>query len=260
MQGDIMNKLIVAVGALAGLAAMTSARAADLSLKAPPAPPPAPVMSWSGCYIAGGVGYGMFNEDHFGETVPGNLALTSSATAGGRGWLGRLGGGCDYQIGSNFVIGFLGDYDFANIHGTSDVSGIAGDQNMSAAWAIGGRLGYLPYQNLMVFVSGGWTEARFDQSSQFTTFAPIGGATGVFLPEHTYDGWFIGSGFEYQVPWHIINGLFWRTEYRYSQYSSADLPFTFTGGGTTGTGVHMEKFTQSVTTSLIWKFDWFGHY
>jgi outer membrane immunogenic protein len=255
-----MNRLIVAVGALAGLATMTSARAADLPLKAPP-PAPAPVMVWTGCYIAGGVGYGMWNQDHFGEGFPGPVQLTASNTSGGRGWLGRVGGGCDYQIAPSFVIGILGDYDFANIHGFADVSGIGGDEKESAAWAIGGRLGYLPYPNLMTFVSAGWTQARFDQSNQVLSIFPIVSA-GVFLPEHTYSGWFIGTGFEYQVPWPILHGLFWRTEYRYSQYSADDIQFLVTGtNAPAGIGLHSEKFTQTVTTSLIWKFNWFGtHY
>ena len=173
-----------------------------------------------------------------------------------------MGGGCDYQIAQSFVIGILGDYDFAHIHGFTDLGGLGGDENMSAAWAVGGRLGYLPYQNLMVFVSGGWTQARFDSSNQVGTFGPPGGFTGLVLPEHTYSGWFIGSGFEYQVPWPILHGLFWRTEYRFSQFGTDDIPLLIAGtGAPSGLSERTQKFTQTVTTSLIWKFNWFGsHY
>src|SRR5215470_9955941 len=98
-----MRKLVLTFSVIAGLAAASSAEAADLPFKAAPPPPP-PAVSWTGCSIAAGVGYGMWNQDHFGETIPGNLALTGNTTSGGRGWLGRVGAGCDYQITPSFVI------------------------------------------------------------------------------------------------------------------------------------------------------------
>ena len=43
-------------------------------------------------------------------------ATTRTTTDGGRGWLGLVGGGCDYEFPvsgfGNFVIGAFGDYDF----------------------------------------------------------------------------------------------------------------------------------------------------
>src|SRR5436309_2470087 len=78
-----------------------NAMAADL--KAPPmlmkAPPPAPVYSWTGCYINAGAGYSMWNQDATFESIPG-LVPTTTATLGGRGWFGTVGGGCDYQVSS----------------------------------------------------------------------------------------------------------------------------------------------------------------
>ncbi len=72
-----------------------SAYAADLrpAYKAPPpAPPPPP--SWTGCYVDGGGGYGLWNIDHNfqGNALIGGLA-TVQTTSGGRGWLGTVGGG-----------------------------------------------------------------------------------------------------------------------------------------------------------------------
>ena len=40
----------------------------------------------------------------------------------------------------------------------------------------------------------------------------------VSLAAQTYNGWFIGSGFEYAFDWLPISGLFLKTEFRYSQY------------------------------------------
>jgi len=77
-----------------------AALAADLPLavKATPAPPPSAV-NWTGCYVNGGGGYGMWNQDSYIEgTTPVIIPGSPNATAGGRGWFGVAGGGCDYQF------------------------------------------------------------------------------------------------------------------------------------------------------------------
>src|SRR5580692_8008431 len=110
-------KTILGTGALIAGALLVagSALAADLKAPAPmlmKAPPP-PVMTWTGCYLDAGVGYGMWNQDHNITTNNGavtNGIVTGDVTNGGRGWLGRFGGGCDYQVSSSWVIGVFGDY------------------------------------------------------------------------------------------------------------------------------------------------------
>ena len=61
-----MKTKILATAALMTLAAIGFANAADLPAPAPnyyKAPPPPPVYNWTGCYIAGGGGYGWWNQD-----------------------------------------------------------------------------------------------------------------------------------------------------------------------------------------------------
>src|SRR5260370_39424546 len=118
-----MNKLLVTIGAFAGLATAGAASAADLPVKAPPYVAAAPVASWTGCWVSGGVGYGMWNQDHFTETDPGHVAFSSTTTDGGRGWLGRAGVGCDYQLAPSFVIGIFGDYDWLSLKGSNQPPG-----------------------------------------------------------------------------------------------------------------------------------------
>src|SRR5215813_11185528 len=77
-----MKKLLLAAVALVALAA-GPAVAADLGRKAPayippPAPPPP---SFTGCYVNGGAGYGLYNIDHFGEED--GTTATSTVTSGG---------------------------------------------------------------------------------------------------------------------------------------------------------------------------------
>jgi outer membrane immunogenic protein len=250
-----MNKLFLATAALA-IAATGTAGAADLAYKAAPMAPPA--VTWTGCYVSGGLGYGMWNQQHFGETDPGHVQLTPAFTSGGEGWLGRVGVGCDYQVAPSFVIGAFGDFDFMNLKSKnfSDVQGIGAIEKESRAWAAGGRVGYLPYPNLLTFVSGGFTQAHFDRQDLFDTTGLVATPLPLFIDAHTYNGAFIGGGYEYRLPW--FQGLTWKTEYRYNWYRADDLPVFLSNGTLTGVAEHMEKTVQTVTTSLVWRFDFGG--
>jgi outer membrane immunogenic protein len=261
-----MKKLLGFLCASIGTLIVIPAMAADMRVKAPilKAPPP-PVASWTGCYFDGGGGYGMWNQDEFTNLPP---ATSAVVTVGGRGWLGRVGGGCDYQIAPSFVIGVFGDYDFMDLTGTSAppdtvgggvflVPGAANEKE-SSAWYVGGRLGYLVTPTLLGYVSGGYTQTRFDQQNLFGAVVGGPGFLNVSLPAHTFNGWFIGGGTEYalNLPFLPINGLFWRSEYRFAQYSSANLPFFTTSTGVpTGLFENEKKFVQTVTTSLVWRFN-----
>src|SRR5258705_11395703 len=85
------------------MAALTgSTSAADMSVKARPAPPPPPpVANWTGCYIAGSVGYGLFDNETSAFGIEGSSVFQTLPRhdQGGRGWLAGGGGGCDYQFG-----------------------------------------------------------------------------------------------------------------------------------------------------------------
>src|SRR5690348_9716794 len=94
------------------------ASAADMAVKARPMAAPVATYSWTGCYIDGGIGYGMYNQDSHSEVTATTVPIGVEVTNGGRGWLGRLGGGCDYQFASSWVIGAFGDFDFMHLHGT----------------------------------------------------------------------------------------------------------------------------------------------
>jgi outer membrane immunogenic protein len=260
-----MKKLLLS--SLAGLILTTgSALAADLYRPAPAykaPPPPAPAVSWTGCYIDGGVGYGFWNQETYGETDPGHLPLTNTFTNGGQGWLGRVGAGCDYQIASSWVVGVFGDYDFMDLHSKNfaDVSGIGSMEKESGAWYVGGRLGYLVTPSLLAYVDGGYTQTRFDRQELFDTLFSVPAVPiGAFIDAHTYSGWFIGGGTEYalNMPWIPIRGLFWRTEYRYAQYQAADLPILIDTGAPLGVAEHSQKTVQTVTSGLVWRFNFGG--
>ena len=139
----------------------------------------------------------MWNQDN--QSFAGTIPIDAQHTDGGRGWLGRVGGGCDYQFWQKFVIGALADYDFASLKSnmTAPFATISGDEKMNWAWAAGGRLGYLPWNTLLVYISGDYTQAHFDgtlfiQGVSPSTLSTLG---------QTYSGWFLGSGYEYRFDW-----------------------------------------------------------
>jgi outer membrane immunogenic protein len=259
---------VLGVSSLLIAAPLSVACAADMPLKAPAyAPPPAPVPSWTGCYIDAGAGYALWNQDHYFEVGPPVGAftpLTVTQTNGGRGWLGRFGGGCDYQtplFNGRLLIGAFADYDAKNVVGSwSEAAGFAGTENESASWAAGGRIGFLLTPGTLTYADGGWTQARFD------SFGLVSGLGGVALPfnmvAQTYNGWFLGSGAETQISgWFpgLPSGLFLRTEYRYSSFGARDVPIIITPtGALTGVYEHNTIYEQSITTSLVWKFNWLG--
>jgi outer membrane immunogenic protein len=264
-----MKTLLAA--SLTGFALLSgSAMAADL-----PAAPPvykapavvAPVYSWTGCYVEGGGGYGLYNQDSHSEVTADLTPIGIQVTNGGRGWLGRVGGGCDYQVApifrGNVVIGAFGEYDFMNLHGTfSDPSGpVAGNEKESGAWYAGGRIGYAVSPGLLTYFDGGYTQTHFNQLNFITA---IGGAPiGIDIAATNYNGWFLGGGTDTSLadllPG-LPTGLFLRSEYRYSSYSAKDDPILITAtGGPLGVSEHVQKYVQTLTTSLIWKFNWMGH-
>jgi len=262
-----MKKLLLGALALGAYASVGAAGAADLApapaYKAPMAPMPV-AYNWTGCYLGGGGGYGMWNQESFVETFPGLVPTTTNVTSGGRGWFGTVQGGCDYQLpttmlGYGIVLGAFADGDWGSIKGNYSPPAftIGGAETESSAWAVGARLGAVITPKFMAFVSGGYTQANFDQINMASTTIPPG-AGAFFIPSHTYTGWFIGTGYEYGLDW--WPGLFWKTEYRFAEYSATDLGI-FTVGppvAVTASGINSEKFIQTIRSELIWRFNWGG--
>lgn len=233
-------------GAVMGALFAGNAMAADMAVKAPMLmKAPAPVYSWTGCYVNAGGGYGLFDQETSEEFS--GVEFGARWTTGGKGWFGTVGGGCDYQLSSSWVIGILGDYDFSDIKGTMFVEGDVGDESQKSAWAVGGRVGYLLTPTILGYVSGGYTQASFGQ----VDFVPLfGGPVEGSLSAHTYNGYFIGSGFDYNITFLPLPGLFLRSEYRYSSYEDDNVLFT----DSSVDGLHSRKNVQTVRTSLIWRF------
>jgi outer membrane immunogenic protein len=248
-----MKTAFIAAAVLAAVAG--SALAADIPPPRMSAKAPAtvhPVATWTGCYLGVGGGYGMWNQDHT-TVVDGTGVLASGEiTTGGRGWFGTAQVGCDYQWGESWVLGAFGDYDFANMKGsfTEPVFNVIGREKLAWQWAAGGRVGYLIQPQLLGFFSAGYTQANFEQ----ITLGPAGAANTHQFLSNTYDGWFLGSGYEYRLAW-LWPGLTWKTEYRFSQFQRDRLQLQTIGGAPTGFAMDSNIYEQSIRSELVFRFD-----
>jgi outer membrane immunogenic protein len=262
-----MKKLVLA---LTGIAAFTgSAIAADLPARTY-SKAPAPVAyapSWTGCYVGGGGGYGMWNQENtvFDTTTVPRIQDGATTTAGGRGYFGTVQAGCDYQfaLGSfNVVIGGFGDYDFSSLKGNTDLAGTGsfGREKMSSSWSAGGRAGVLVTPSLLTYFSAGYTESTFDRYDLLSdgTFAAIGLPSGFYVGKRTYNGYFIGAGDEYALS--FLPGLFWKTEYRFSDLNTKTNSFFDTTTNLPSLEANMDshKFVHTVRSELTYHFNWGG--
>ena len=103
-----MKKLVLALTALAAFTG--SASAADLAARPyTKAPPPAAVYNWTGFYIFGGGGYGMFDSPTHVTNFPGGTPLTIDQKVGGDGYFGTVGVGYDWQFSGSWVAGVFAD-------------------------------------------------------------------------------------------------------------------------------------------------------
>src|SRR5205807_3392623 len=113
-----MKKFLLALVATAAFTG--SASAADLAArpytKAPA--PMAPLYNWTGFYIFGGAGGGIWDASTFTRVTPGGTALSINQTQGGDGWFGTVGAGYDWQVNQTWVVGIFGDGQFGSLKGT----------------------------------------------------------------------------------------------------------------------------------------------
>ena len=190
------------------VAAIGSASAADMAVKARPMPaPPVVTYNWSGCYIGGNVGGSGERTDQSQiakvdgtPVVPPNDFGSSTGTAvvGG----GQI--GCDYQFAGNWVVGLEGMFDFGKVSSQHFVptafppffpaNAFSSTNSVKDVFTATARIGYLFAPSLLGYVKGGGAWAKVDHSIYLTV--PVNS-----LSETAYgvtrQGWTVGGGLEW---------------------------------------------------------------
>jgi outer membrane immunogenic protein len=217
-----MHRIVFASLAALGMTVGT-ASAADLGRPAPApvytkAPPVAPSLSWTGCYLGGNAG-GAWAHNSESDDING-IGLGSDGPGG---FIGGGQVGCDYQV-NNWVFGVQGSYDWADIkgsHNTSDIPlGITSvtndDKYLATATA---RIGYTVVPSVLLYAKGGaaWT-------SNDITLSGVGGPFDAATDSNRV-GWTAGGGVEYLFApnWSIF------AEYKYAGFGSHSVNFPVSG-------------------------------
>jgi outer membrane immunogenic protein len=231
---------------LAGIGLAGAASAADLATKAPAyRAPPVMLTNWSGLFIGveGGGGWGRDSLFFPGPLTATGGFDTSGAVAGGV-------IGYNWQTpGSSWVFGLEGNFDWADIKGTTICPnptfncGTKIDQIHTAT----GRIGYA-WDKVMVYGKGGyaWSNERAE------VVVPGTGAINDATGWTGRDGYTLGAGLEYM----FVPNWSAKIEYDYYHFDGK------TRAANTPAGVFIENITMNsrdvnvVKAGLNYHFNW----
>jgi outer membrane immunogenic protein len=220
----------VALAALAAIFLAAPAGAADVTAPMPEAP------NWTAFHvgIGGGGIFGFVKEDSDSfVNINNNTNFISmigehNSDLGDAAFFGTVEAGFDYQMDS-VVIGVLANYDFGKnkMKNKSNTDRIDNDGNFESnatyetkweigdSWAIGGRLGFLAMDNALIYVLGGYTEAKIKSESDLSD--DNNGNIQFKTSDSSWeDGWFVGGGIEAL----LTDNISLKAEYRYNDYGS----------------------------------------
>jgi outer membrane immunogenic protein len=263
-----MKKLLLASTALVAFAAAGTASAADLPVKAPPAPVVCPECNWNGFYfgVNAGGSIGVFsNADAIsgfptfaGFPATGNPFLSSSDKRALPGFMGGAQVGWNFQpAGSHVVFGVEADWDFSSERSTLIVQG----QNIAATLftinytdqerirdlgTFRGRIGWA-HDSYLWYVTGGGAWARIDSDYTLGSSFPVttfpSGTSESFRT--TKGGWTIGAGVET-----CLWGSGWSAKLEYLYVNLGTITNTFqtvpTAAGTFSTFASENKIEDHI--------------
>jgi outer membrane immunogenic protein len=237
-----MKKLLIAGAMLASCAAIQSASAADLALKAPP--PPVVVDEWTGPYIGLNLGgsWGRSRTTYY-DPDPAFVPFTTSQNMNG-----VLGGGqigYNLQIAKSWLLGIEADFQGTGQRGsatfppiTEVFAGVAvttvtttGTLTQKMPWfgTVRARLGVEPSSNLLLFVTGGLAYAEIKSTAAISAVAMTPGGTFAAATSSSVNndraGWTGGFGAE----WMFAKNWSAKVEYLYMDYGHINDGFAGVG-------------------------------
>jgi len=241
-----MRALFAGGWLVAALVAGAPAVAADMPVKAPPAPVIAP--TWNGTYIGinGGWGRGTTNHtDLFGVT---------SNDFGQSGGVAGITYGGNWQSGQ-WVLGIESDFDWANIKGTFTSAALCGVNGGTTCFTKLNSISTervragIDLQGWLLYATGGAAFGRVDAGQNPCGPTPFGGNS---CNEKTRFGWVAGVGVEKMFLPH------WSAKLEYLHFDLGnDLQYTPTATGG-GNSVHVLERGDMVRFGINYQFDLMG--
>ena len=262
--GDLnMKKLLLTLTAAVALSG--SAFAADMPARSyTKAPAPMMAPSWTGFYIFGGAGGGVWDASSNTVVTGTGVPLSINSKVGGDGWYGTVGAGYDWQFNGTWVAGVFADGQFGSLSGSINdpavvPNAITGKIKMQDAWAAGARLGWLVAPNVLSYVNAGYTGSHWSGATMVSALS--GAPAGVHTNSFNNNGWFVGGGVENNLNIFGISapGWFMKTEYRAAYYDRKTIDELRDGTNALfGNSVTFKPLVQTISTSLVYRFNWTG--
>jgi outer membrane immunogenic protein len=217
----------------------TAAAAADMPLKAPPAPT---AYQWTGCYLGinGGAGASASNSDatvgtgtYLTGTDPATVGADGSGSANQTKLIGGGQLGCNWQA-NTVVFGIEGDFDYfhsnSNFYNNTDtladgVTTFVAGQSLTTNYlaTVRPRIGIAADRNF-AYITGG---VAFTEANYTVSFADAAGAVGSASASKSLIGWVVGAGWEHAFADHWTL----RFEYLFSSFPSTSASGTIVGPG-----------------------------
>jgi outer membrane immunogenic protein len=217
------------------------ALAADMPVKAVPAP----VLSWTGCYIGGNVGWLGGDKKFYSPSdfygVGANVAFSSPSVSGAA-YGGQI--GCDYQVDPKWVVGIRAMLDGTNASGSDPSPVVLTDiwrAKISSFGTVVGKIGYLVSPNFEIYGLGGLAFIR-DHYSQTDPTGPFG----VVSASQSRTGYDVGVGGSYMF---ARNWDLW-VEYDHMGFGTKTVDFTGYGD------VRIKQNMNKVLVGIDYRFDW----
>jgi outer membrane immunogenic protein len=254
-EGLLMRLTSIGLIAAATIGTTGIARSADLPAKAPAyAPPVAAPYNWTGSYVGGNIGYGWGSDPvdltSFAVFPAGTVPLSLADNP--RGVVGGVQYGTNWQF-NRFVLGWDSDFSFSNIKASQTVflapGGIAtttsAEQKLDWLSTTRGRVGYLIFDNLLLYGTGGLASGRATANISISQL----GCCLAGSESKTRWGWAAGGGLEYAIG-------HWLVRAEYLHYDLGDLNFdVIDQRGTLVAGTNKVS-GDIVRGALSYKFDW----
>lgn len=229
-----MKTVVLALAAAIGLS--TAANAADMPVKARPAPPVA-AFNWTGFYIGGNVGWARTDATYDSYVVtpqgfaPASVVFVNAmadGTSRNNGWTGGVQAGYNWQGASPFVLGVEADINALSAQtsltavGTTPGGTVITNftNSMDPKWiaTFRGRLGYT-FNMSLLYVTGGLAVLNSDYNQTFVATLPI---NTVQTTNSTKAGWTVGGGWEQA----LNNNWSIKAEYLFARFEGVNANVT----------------------------------
>jgi outer membrane immunogenic protein len=245
-----------------------AASAADMALKARPAPVPVAVYNWTGFYIGGNVGYGWGENTGAGYSSAVDVGIGGLLPflAGGGNVLpglapsGVIGGaqiGYNWQVAPAWVLGVVADIQASDIKasGTNTVSigafaNIGESKSVKTEWfgTLRGKVG-VAANNVLFYGTGGLAYGEIKASTSFND-PSFGGGPLVFAGSSSAirAGWTAGAGIEWGFAPNWTAGF----EYLYMDFGNLTVTETrLSGPLNASTFTSVSNFRDHIARVLV---------